>query len=58
MVKCGDNIQCMFEIDICNSHPVCSDGSDEDPQVCSKGKYCVKILMLMHRFSQCTGNRG
>ena len=38
MVKCGDNIQCMFETDICNSHPVCSDGSDEDPQVCTKGK--------------------
>ena len=38
MVKCEDNIQCMFEIDICNRHPVCKDGSDEDPQVCTKGK--------------------
>jgi hypothetical protein len=39
MVKCEDNIQCMFEIDICNRHPVCKDGSDEDPQICTKGKY-------------------
>jgi hypothetical protein len=79
MVKCEDNIQCMFEIDICslpsyistnqnyltvltislksntnvfalplrnvehnalgNRHPVCKDESDEDPQICTKGKY-------------------
>ena len=37
MVKCADNIQCMYEIHYCSGRTNCRDMSDEDPELCTSG---------------------
>ena len=48
MIKCDDNIQCIFELDICNRHPICKDRSDEDRQKCTKGMYMFICVCLKY----------
>jgi len=37
MVKCSDNLQCIYEVDLCNGHARCRDKSDESPELCTRG---------------------
>ena len=37
MVKCSDNIQCIYELDLCNGRAMCRDKSDESPELCTRG---------------------
>ena len=40
MAKCGNQVQCIYAPFFCDGVAHCSNGSDEDSDICTEGKYC------------------
>lgn len=37
MVKCNNDVQCIYAFQFCGGYHACSDKSDEYPKICKKG---------------------
>lgn len=34
MTKCDDGLKCIYDVEFCDEEVQCSDGSDEEPNLC------------------------
>jgi hypothetical protein len=51
-VKCGNQVDCIYAGLICDGTQQCPDGSDEDKEICTQGKYCVFITGFLTRLTR------
>ena len=51
-VKCGNQVDCIYARLICDGTQQCPDGSDEDKEICTQGKYCVFITGFLTRLTR------